>query len=49
MGISRAVLALLFLVSPVLAEGEAPDPWFVSGRAAVERAGAAHRQDPGTP
>jgi alkaline phosphatase len=38
MGISRTALALLFLASPVLAEGEAQDPWFASGRAAVERA-----------
>jgi alkaline phosphatase len=38
MGIPRTALALLFLASPVLAEGEAQDPWFASGRAAVERA-----------
>jgi alkaline phosphatase len=38
MGFPRTVLALLFLASPVLAEGEAQDPWFASGRAAVERA-----------
>jgi len=38
MRIPRTALALLFLASPVLAEGEAQDPWFASGRAAVERA-----------
>ncbi len=38
MVISRTALALLLLASPVLAEGEAENPWFASGRAAVERA-----------
>jgi alkaline phosphatase len=38
MDAARTVLAFLFLASPALAEGEAPDPWFASGRAAVERA-----------
>jgi alkaline phosphatase len=38
MGIPGAILALLLLASPVWAEAEAEDPWFASGRAAVERA-----------
>jgi alkaline phosphatase len=38
MRISRTALALLLLASPVLAESDAEDPWFASGRAAVERA-----------
>jgi len=40
MGIPRMALALLVLASPVWAEAEAQDPWFASGRAAVERARA---------
>jgi alkaline phosphatase len=40
MAISRTALVLLFLASPVLAEGEAQNPWFTSGRAAVEQARA---------
>jgi len=38
MDVSRTALALLFLASPVWAEGASEDPWFASGRAAVERA-----------
>lgn len=38
MNVSRTALALLFLASPVWAEEASEDPWFASGRAAVERA-----------
>lgn len=38
MKLSRTALALLLLASPALSAGESEDPWFASGRAAVERA-----------
>ena len=40
MVVPRMALTLLLLASPVWAEAEAQNPWFASGRAAVERARA---------